>query len=133
MVILSLSSLIAGLFFASTGAVSAAQALSPASANLIQDAWPTVGVGAGYMRFERLGIQEGLSDNVVLAVLQDSLGIPVVRHREGLNKYDGYEFMVFSGDIDDPDALSDSTVTALAETADGTILGGHTERRLEPF
>ena len=48
--------------------------LSLTTKPLRQADWPTVGTGAGSMRFEQLGIQEGLSDNAVLAVFQDSLG-----------------------------------------------------------
>ena len=91
---------------------------------LRQEAWPTVGTGAGSMRFDHLGIQEGLSDNAVLAVLQDSLGFLWFGTQEGLNKYDGYEFVVYTANLDNPESLSDSTVTALAETEGGILWVG---------
>lgn len=88
--------------------------------------WPSVGVGAGYMRFDHLNIQEGLSDNNVLAILQDSSGFLWFGTREGLNKFDGYDFISFKADFKDPDSLSDSHITALAETADGSLwIGTH--------
>ena len=122
--LVSIVSLCAGLFAAPQDWAVAVQLNSLTAAHIRQEDWPTVGAGAGYMRFEHLGIQEGLSDNVVLAILQDSLGFLWFGTREGLNKFDGYSFSIYSADLEDPQALSDATVTALAETGEGTIWVG---------
>lgn len=111
---------------------------SPATPSLTtfplgQEDWPTVGTGAGSMRFEQLSIQEGLSDNSVLVVFQDSLGFLWFGTQEGLNKYDGYEFIVYTADLNNPDSLSDSTITALAETEDGTLWVGTRNGGLNRF
>jgi len=125
--------IITGLVLAVLYPVSASPPPSFPSLPKQQGEWPAVGVGAGYMRFEHLGIQEGLSDNAVLAVLQDSLGFMWFGTREGLNRYDGYEFTVYSAELDGPNSLSDSTVTALAETSSGTLWVGTQDGGLNRF
>lgn len=123
--------LIFGFVFAVLYPVNAASTLSPLS----QEDYPMVGTGAGSMRFTTLGIQEGLSDNSVQALHQDSLGFLWFGTREGLNKFDGLAFTVYTADLDDPDSLSDSTITALSETADGALWVGTQEgglNRLDP-
>jgi len=120
---------LAGFVFASLFPLSVAHAQSP-PASLV---WPTVGVGAGYMRFEQLGIQEGLSNNTVLAIWQDSLGFLWFGTREGLNKYDGYGFTVYTAELNTPGTLSDSYITALAETPDGSLWIGTRNGGLNRF
>ncbi len=109
-----------GLVVISLCPISAVTAEAPTR----QEVWPIIGTGAGTMRFEQLGIQEGLSDNVVLAVFQDSLGYLWFGTREGLNKFDGYEITVYTSDLNDPNSLSEPVVTALGETQDGRLWVG---------
>lgn len=40
-------------------------------------------------RFERLGLEDGLSQNAVLAMLQDRHGFLWFGTQDGLNRYDG--------------------------------------------
>jgi signal transduction histidine kinase/ligand-binding sensor domain-containing protein len=98
-----------------------------------QEDWPTVGTGAGTMRFDHFSIQEGLSDNTVLTVFQDSLGYLWFGTREGLNKYNGYEFIVYTADLNNPQSISGSTITALAETSDGVLWVGTQDGGLNRF
>ena len=44
------------------------------------------------MRFERLGLDDGLSQQAVLAIAQDSTGFMWFGTEDGLDRYDGYSF-----------------------------------------
>ena len=48
--------------------------------------------GAAPMRFERLGLDDGLSQQAVLAIAQDSPGFMWFGTEDGLDRYDGYSF-----------------------------------------
>lgn len=47
---------------------------------------------AAPMRFERLGSDEGLSQQAVLAIGQDALGFMWLGTEDGLNRFDGFDF-----------------------------------------
>jgi len=72
-------------------------------------------------RFERLGIKQGLSQNSVLCILQDSQGFLWVGTQGGLNRYDGYEFKVFHHDPEDSNSISSDYILSLHEDKSGTI------------
>ncbi len=132
-VFLALLMSITGLVLAPTYSVSAIQPPSSHASAILQQKLSTVGEGVGYLRFEHLGIQNGLSDNIVLAVLQDSMGFMWFGTREGLNRYDGYEFVTYKADPNTPGALSDSYITSLAETPDGALWVGTYDGGLNRF
>jgi ligand-binding sensor domain-containing protein/nitrate/nitrite-specific signal transduction histidine kinase len=74
--------------------------------------------------FAHLSLEEGLSQSVVTAVLQDSQGFVWVATQDGLNRYDGIEFVTYRHDIADPSSISDNYVQALHEDASGYIWVG---------
>ncbi len=55
---------------------------------------------AGY-----LGIENGLSNNLVRTIYQDHKGFMWFGTRDGLNRYDGYGFKVFRNKLNDPHSL----------------------------
>ena len=73
------------------------------------------------MRFEHLSLEDGLSQNSVLAMLQDHRGFLWFGTQDGLNRYDGYTFTVFKNDPDDPNSLSLNSILALHEDDDGAL------------
>jgi signal transduction histidine kinase/ligand-binding sensor domain-containing protein len=73
------------------------------------------------MRFETLSLEEGLSQNAVLDILQDHQGYLWVATQDGLNRYDGYSFTVYKHDPDDENSLSLNSVLQLYEDDDGMI------------
>lgn len=73
------------------------------------------------LRLERVGLDDGLSQASVYAVLRDHRGLVWIGTQDGLNRYDGYSIRVFQRDSNDPDSLSDNFVTALQEGLDGEI------------
>jgi ligand-binding sensor domain-containing protein len=68
-------------------------------------------------RFVRLSVEQGLSQSTVQAILQDHVGFVWFGTEEGLNRYDGYEFVVFKHNPNDPRSLPDDVVTVLYEDA----------------
>lgn len=81
------------------------------------------------IRFEHLSLEDGLSQSVVNAILQDRKGFLWIGTDDGLNRYDGYNFKVYKPDTNTPFSLSDRSITAIVEDEQGylwigTRLGG---------
>jgi signal transduction histidine kinase/ligand-binding sensor domain-containing protein/DNA-binding response OmpR family regulator len=74
--------------------------------------------------FRHLTIADGLSQNSVSSILQDTRGFMWFGTKDGLNRYDGYNVLVFRHDPFDPATISDSDVTALFEDRDGRLWVG---------
>lgn len=47
------------------------------------------------IRFDHISLEQGLSQSVVLDILQDRQGFMWFATQDGLNRYDGYNFKVF--------------------------------------
>jgi PAS domain S-box-containing protein len=73
------------------------------------------------LRFEHLGIDQGLSQSNVICVLQDSRGFMWFGTRDGLNKYDGYKFTVYKNNADDKNSISNNYVQAVKEGKNGCL------------
>ena len=71
--------------------------------------------------FERISLEQGLSQSVVLCILQDSKGFMWFGTQDGLNRYDGYEFVVYKHDPENPDSLSNSWVLSIYQDQDGVL------------
>jgi ligand-binding sensor domain-containing protein/signal transduction histidine kinase len=72
-----------------------------------------VAAQAQTIRFERMTVEDGLSQNAILAIAQDTQGFLWFGTEDGLNKYDGYQFTVYKHDPDDPSTLRDNFVSAI--------------------
>ncbi|PKN93614.1 MAG: hypothetical protein CVU44_09715 [Chloroflexi bacterium HGW-Chloroflexi-6] len=77
-----------------------------------------------HLRFEHLTIDDGLSQNAGLALLQDRQGYLWIGSQDGLNRYDGYGFTQFKHDPDNPNSLSANGIIALHEDTDGLLWVG---------
>jgi signal transduction histidine kinase/ligand-binding sensor domain-containing protein len=82
---------------------------------------PQYGKAGRQIRFEQLSLEHGLSQSVVLGILQDSKGFLWFATQDGLNRYDGYEFVVYKHDSEDPTSISDSFAQAIFEDQDGVL------------
>jgi len=67
------------------------------------------------IRFDRISIEQGLSQSTVECIVQDSKGFMWFGTEDGLNKYDGYSFAVFRHDPQDANSLSNNYVRCLLE------------------
>ncbi|MBN1926925.1 MAG: response regulator [Prolixibacteraceae bacterium] len=66
-------------------------------------------------RFEYLGPDEGLSQNVVTSLLCDSKGFLWIGTMNGLNRYDGYNFKIYENTLSQPGLLTNNRVVSLWE------------------
>jgi len=76
------------------------------------------------VHFEHLTIEDGLSQNAVTVMLQDSAGFIWAGTQDGLNRYDGYTFTRFRNDPADPNSISNNNISALYEDPNGTLWVG---------
>ncbi len=73
------------------------------------------------MRFDRLTLDQGLSQSNVLAVHQDAEGYIWVGTENGLNRYDGYTFKHYRRERGNPEALPNDFIFDIAEDADSRL------------
>lgn len=79
------------------------------------------------LRFKRLSVNDGLSQSQVSAVLQDRHGYLWFGTHDGLNRYDGYGFVVLKHDPDNDNSLGHNHVTTIHEDARGVLWIGTIE------
>lgn len=74
--------------------------------------------------FSRLSVEDGLSQNTVFTICQDSCGMMWFGTMDGLSRYDGYEFRVWRNSAGDTTSLSSDIVKQLYAGADGRVWAG---------
>jgi signal transduction histidine kinase/ligand-binding sensor domain-containing protein len=85
------------------------------------------------IRFQKISIEQGLSQSVVNAITQDKTGFLWLGTQDGLNRYDGYNFTIYKPDPMDIDSLSDGWVTALFADNDGSVWVGTNQGGVNRF
>ena len=73
------------------------------------------------IRFDRLSLEQGLSQSTVMDVLQDRRGYVWLATEDGLNRHDGHVFKVYRHDPADASSLPSSFVWDLEEDAAGNL------------
>jgi diguanylate cyclase (GGDEF)-like protein len=73
------------------------------------------------MRFERLGIDDGLSQQTVLAIGQDATGFMWFGTEDGLDRFDGYSFQHLRQSRADSRGLTDAFVTDVQFSPTGRL------------
>ncbi len=91
------------------------------------------GVSAQQIRFRHLTINDGLSQNAVLAILQDSMGFMWFGTKDGLNRYDGYSFTIYQHNAFDSTSVSENYITTLFEDKRGILWIGTLNGSLNCF
>lgn len=85
------------------------------------------------LALERLTIDDGLSQGMIYDMLQTRDGFLWIATKDGLNRYDGYNFKTWSHDAGNPFSLADNTVTALFEDSQNRLWIGTEDKDLQLF
>ncbi|MEQ8580884.1 MAG: two-component regulator propeller domain-containing protein [Marinoscillum sp.] len=72
-------------------------------------------MGQDVIKFRSLSTADGLSQNSVNQILQDSRGYIWLATQDGLNRYNGYEFEIFRPDVEDSFSLADNFIIQMLE------------------
>ncbi len=67
------------------------------------------------LKFNHLTIDNGLSQNTVNTIFQDHKGMIWIGTGDGLNKYDGYDFVIYRKDGNNSKSLNDNRVHSIFE------------------
>ncbi|MBK8965945.1 MAG: hypothetical protein IPM36_04565 [Lewinellaceae bacterium] len=81
-------------------------------------------LGAQTLYFEHLSEKDGLSSNSVTCLLQDRQGFLWIGTKDGLNRYDGTRFRVFSRYRNDSTSISNNYILCLWEDRRGYLWVG---------
>lgn len=73
------------------------------------------------LRFKKLTSNDGLSQNFISAIYQDKNGFMWFGTKDGLNRYDGYEFKVYRHNPFDTNSLSGNFISTLFEDSKGRL------------
>ena len=73
------------------------------------------------MHFNHISLQDGLSQNNVQAILQDSSGYMWFGTEAGLNRYDGYDIRRYGRERGNPDGLANDFIWVIAEDAEQNL------------
>ena len=84
------------------------------------------------IEFEHLTTEDGLSNNFVISIIQDTSGFMWFGTKSGLNRWDGYQFKIYSNNPYDSNSISNDHVYALYKDSLGTLWVG-TEHGLNKF
>jgi ligand-binding sensor domain-containing protein len=82
------------------------------------------------INFKHININNGLSQNAVFAIMKDSRGFMWFGTKDGLNKYNGYNFVIYQHNPFDSATLSTNYITSLFEDSRGLIWVGTFDREL---
>ncbi|SDG73490.1 MULTISPECIES: two-component regulator propeller domain-containing protein [unclassified Duganella] len=76
------------------------------------------------LRFEHLGVEQGLTQESVTSIQQDKRGYIWLGTQAGLNRYDGYRVTTFKNDPANPRSLQDNYIQSLYEDPAGQLWVG---------
>jgi ligand-binding sensor domain-containing protein/signal transduction histidine kinase len=88
---------------------------------------------AANIRFVHVNAEEGLSQSSVHCIVQDRQGFMWFGTEDGLNRYDGYEFVVYRPEPDNPASISDRWINALYEDSKGYLWIGSRQGGLNRY
>jgi signal transduction histidine kinase/DNA-binding response OmpR family regulator/ligand-binding sensor domain-containing protein len=83
--------------------------------------------------WESLTIDDGLSQGMIYDIIQTRDGFLWIATKDGLNRYDGYNFKVWTNNTANPFSLPDNTITALFEDSRGLLWIGSENKRVQLF
>lgn len=75
----------------------------------------------GSQGFQHFTNEDGLPQNSIFSILQDSRGFLWIGTFHGLSRFDGYQFVNYARDFQDANSLSDNRINSIIETKSGEI------------
>ncbi|HRI85204.1 MAG TPA: two-component regulator propeller domain-containing protein [Ignavibacteria bacterium] len=77
------------------------------------------------MRFEKISLNEGLSNSIVSSINQDSVGLLWITTQDGLNSFDGYRFKVYKNNDHNKFSIPENSVQLTYEDSKKNLwIGG---------
>lgn len=76
------------------------------------------------IKFDKLSIENGLSQSSVTTILQDDNGFIWIATQDGLNRYNGYEFEIFKNDPHNPKSIPNNYIHDLVQDKEGNLWFG---------
>jgi ligand-binding sensor domain-containing protein/signal transduction histidine kinase len=76
------------------------------------------------LKFEHISIEEGLSQSTVHSIIQDNHGFIWIGTEDGLDRFDGYNFIVYRNDREDSNSIASNQIRAIIQDSNGTIWVG---------
>ena len=83
--------------------------------------------------FESIPVEQGFAQRSVVCIFQDSRGFMWFGTKNGLSRYDGYNFIVFRHDPENPQSLSHNHITSIYEDGTGALWIGTNGGGLNKF
>ena len=74
--------------------------------------------------FRHYQVENGLSNNTVFCSVQDKNGFLWMGTKDGLNRFDGYNFKVFRNDPDDSTSIGDNFIRSLFIDEENRLYAG---------
>jgi len=85
------------------------------------------------LKFERLTIDDGLSQGMVLGITQDKRGFMWFATKDGLNKYDGYHFKVYYHHEKDTNSIASSNLLSVTGDDEGLLWITYFDQSIDIF
>lgn len=73
------------------------------------------------LKFNSIGIEDGLSNNIINTITQDSLGFIWIGTNDGLTRYDGNNFKVFKKSFGNANSVSNNFIQSLFVDSQGHL------------
>src|SRR5689334_10960286 len=77
--------------------------------------------GLAKLTFERLGTDQGFPQSVMTDIKQDKTGFIWIGTRDGIYRYDGYNFRSFSHPANDGDFFKNQEINCIYVSSDSTV------------
>src|SRR5689334_4872256 len=82
--------------------------------------WPQL----GNIRFKHISLEQGLSNSTIECIFQDNRGFIWFGTRDGLNRFDGNQILVYRYNPNDTNSISDNFIRCISQDRSGAIWVG---------